>query len=427
MTTEIDRETLQDWLRDSRHRSLAVYADLEGAQLLGPRLTIVNPPLWEVGHLGWFQERWCLRYRGEDQALKPSVLADADQLYDSARVTHHTRWDLPLPTLEDTHRYLGDVLESVLERLEHGADDPQLRYFAQLATFHEDMHAEAFLYTRQTLAYRRPKLSAASEPVAGSAAGGDVEIAGGEFALGARPGTGFVFDNEKWAHPARVAPFRIARCAVANADFLAFVEADGYRRPELWSQPGWRWREQARAEHPVYWARRGDGWYQREFDQWLPLRRTAAVVFVNWFEAEAYCRYARRRLPTEAQWELAAGGAEKRAFPWGEAPPTPAHANLEAAMTRSAEVTAFAAGDTPQGLRQMFGNVWEWTQDWFAPYPGFARDPYKEYSEPWFGDHKVLRGGCFATRARLLRNTWRNFYKPDRRDVIAGFRTCAQE
>jgi iron(II)-dependent oxidoreductase len=100
-------------------------------------------------------------------------------------------------------------------------------------------------------------------------------------------------------------------------------------------------------------------------------------------------------------------------------------ANLYGAIGGCADVAAFPEGDSAWGCRQMFGNVWEWTADWFAPYPGFVPDPYKEYSVPWFGDHKVLRGGCYATRANLLRNTWRNFYTPDRRDVFAGFRTCA--
>ena len=152
-------------------------------------------------------------------------------------------------------------------------------------------------------------------------------------------------------------------------------------------------------------------------------------MHVNWYEAEAYCRWAGRRLPTEAEWEFAAAAAPgvngKRCYPWGDEEPLPRRANLFDTGVDNADVAAFADGDSAWGCRQMFGNVWEWTADWFKPYPGFTRDPYKEYSEPWFGDHKVLRGGCHATRAGLLRNTWRNFYTPDRRDVFAGFRTCA--
>jgi gamma-glutamyl hercynylcysteine S-oxide synthase len=426
---DISPGVLCDWLRDTRARSLALYGDLEGEQLLGPRLAIVNPPLWELGHLAWFQEHWCLRYRGEGRAPAPSLIDNADALYDSAIVAHDTRWDLPLLTWENTQRYLENVLERVLERLAREGDNPALRYFAQLAVHHEDMHGEAFLYTRQTLSYPRPELGAVTPEAvpATSAAAGDADIEGGTFHLGAPEQDGFVFDNEKWSHEVQVAPFRIARAAVSNADFLAWVEAAGYARREFWSDAGWAWREQANATQPLYWRKVDGAWQQREFDQWLPLREHAACVFVNWYEAQAYCRFAKRRLPSEAEWELAAAGLEKRRYPWGETAPTPRHANLDGAMTHTANVAAFAAGDTPQGLRQMFGNVWEWTEAWFAPYPGFVADPYKEYSQPWFGDHKVLRGGCFATRARLLRNTWRNFYTPDRRDVLAGFRTCAPD
>jgi iron(II)-dependent oxidoreductase len=198
----------------------------------------------------------------------------------------------------------------------------------------------------------------------------------------------------------------------------------------LWRDEGWAWRVKADAHLPLYWVRVGAAWHARRFDQVLPLALDAAVIHVNWHEAQAYCRWARRRLPSEAEWEFAAATApgepaRKRRYPWGDAPPTPQRANLYGAAGTTIEVKALPEGDSAWGVRQMFGNVWEWTADWFQPYPGFVRDPYKEYSEPWFGNHKVLRGGCYATRAGLLRNTWRNFYTPDRRDVLAGFRTCA--
>jgi gamma-glutamyl hercynylcysteine S-oxide synthase len=157
-------------------------------------------------------------------------------------------------------------------------------------------------------------------------------------------------------------------------------------------------------------------------------------MHVNWYEAEAYCNWAERRLPAEAEWEAAASAESApdgreittRYFPWGDDPPTPARANLDWQLPGLTEVGAFASGDSAIGCRQMLGNVWEWTADSFKPYPGFTVDPYKEYSKPWFGTHKVLRGGCWATRSLLIRNTWRNFYTPDRNDVWAGFRTCAR-
>ncbi len=415
---------LAEWVCDARRRTCALLTDLTPEQLLGPRLPHVNPLLWEAGHVAWFQEKWVLRHA----AGQPPIRADADALYDSSAVPHDTRWDLPLPSPEQTLRYLGQVRDRVLERLWQREPTPEERYFVLLSVFHEDMHEEAFAYTRQTLGYPPPAVGPADHP--GNGGGplpGDVEVPGGPFLLGATPDEPFVFDNEKWAHPVDLAAFRIARAPVTQAEFATFVEDGGYRRRELWSAEGWRWREAAEARHPVYWRREPGAWLRRDFRRWVALEPHRPALHVSWYEADAYCRWAGRRLPTEAEWEAAAarepGG--KRRFPWGRTPPTPAQANLDGRVPGCLDVGALPAGDSACGCRQMIGNVWEWTADDFGPYPGFVADPYREYSEPWFGTHKVLRGGCWATRARLLRNTWRNFYRPDRRDVWAGFRTCA--
>jgi iron(II)-dependent oxidoreductase len=281
-----------------------------------------------------------------------------------------------------------------------------------------------------------------TEALAAGPLPGDVEIPGGTYVLGARPniegtrrlgpsdvGDGFVFDNEKWAREVEIAPYRIARAPVTNIEFAAFVDANGYLDRSHWSDDGWSWRTSIDAAHPVYWHRGADRtWLLRRFRETVPLPPHEPVIHVNWHEAQAYCRWAGRRLPSEAEWELAASGYTKQRFPWGDSAPSPRVANLDLALGRPADVAAFPAGDSPFGCRQMIGNVWEWTSSRFAPYPGFVADPYKEYSEPWFASpHMVLRGGCFATRGRLLRNTWRNFYPPHRRDVLAGFRTCAAD
>ncbi len=419
-------------LVDARETLLALVADLTDAQLLGPRLRIVNPPLWEIGHVAWFQEKWTLRHlRG-----LPPGRTDADRLYDSAAVAHDTRWDLPLPDRPTTLALMQATLDRVLGYLRAEPLADAARYFHLLALFHEDMHAEALGYTRQTHGYAPPSLPVppAAEIPGGGPLPGDVAVPGGRFLLGAAPDDGFVFDNEKWAHPVAVAPFRIARAAVTNAEFAAFVDDGGYQQARWWSAAGWDWRERAGAAQPVYWQRGPDGWRVRRFDAWEPLAPHRPALHVNWYEAEAYCNWAGRRLPTEAEWEMAAaaepaaGGAwRKRRFPWGDEAPTPERANLDWRRGGTVDVGALPAGDSYFGCRQMVGNVWEWTASDFGPYPGFVVDPYKEYSEPWFGDHKVLRGGCWTTRGRLIRNTWRNFYQPDRRDVWAGFRTCARE
>ena len=423
-----DAAALCEMLQAARERTLVYANALQPAQWLGPYLPTVNPPLWELGHLAWFQEHWCLRYR-PDGSLAESMLQGADALYNSAIVPHAQRWKLPLPTMNLTLTYLRDVFDTVHQRITSEGATAHMSYFAQLTAFHEEMHNEAFDYTAQTLVYPSQKI-VKKQILAVSHCKEDAPIDGGRFMLGAHADGSFVFDNEKWAHDVFVQPYKMARTAVTNAEFAAFVDDAGYTRRELWGEDGWQWRAAADVTVPLYWKKQDGYWFMRRHDQWLALDAKAAVIHVNWFEAEAWCNWARRRLPTESEWELAAATApgniaQKRRYPWGDVPPTAAHANLYGVAAGTVDVNAFAEGDSAWGVRQLFGNAWEWTADWFKPYPGFVRDPYKEYSEPWFGNHKVLRGGCYTTRASLLRNTWRNFYTPDRRDVLAGFRTCA--
>src|SRR6266851_3993898 len=405
--------------------------DLSMRQLMGPMLPIVNPILWEIGHVGWFHEYWTLRHAHGDAPL----LERGDLLWNSSTVAHATRWDLDLPDRNGVFGYMTDVLERQVDRLGDGVEAPA-RYFYELSIRHEDMHVEALAYTRQTLGYPRPEGLGDPPARGGGAWPGDVEVPGGRWRLGSTPADGFVFDNEKWAHEVEVAPFRIAKAPVTNAEFAAFVDAGGYRRREFWSAAGWDWRERAGAERPVYWlAKDGGSWTWRRYREVEPLAPHAPVMFVNWFEAEAWCRWAKRRLPTETEWEVAAIGEatidgcrlaeRKRRWPWGDATPMREHANLGLACDGPLDVAACAAGDSAFGCRQMIGNVWEWTASDFVPFPGFAADPYEDYSQPWFNTRKVLRGGAFATSARIARPGYRNFFTPERNDVIAGFRACA--
>ena len=451
-------------MREFRARTLALVNDLDGAQLIGPRIAIVNPPLWEIGHVAWTQEFWALRHLGGE---KP-ILENGDRLYNSTDVAHDTRWELLLPSRESTLGYMNEVLERSIALIENCAElSADEFYFYWLTTFHEGMHAEALAYTRQTLGYAAPSFASKPERTNSSSASfaGDVAIPGGNFTIGATRDFPFVFDNEKWAHEADIKPFLIARAPVTNGEFLGFVEDGGYRQRRYWSDDGWQWLESGgapqleksfakffnktlnepveitafkeRLDHPVYWHPLDHGrWQQRVYDRLVLLNEDLPVVHVSWYEAEAYCNWAGRRLPTETEWEVAASaepaangkalGEYRRHYSWGDDAPSAELANLDWRAGGLVEVSAHAAGDSAFGCRQMIGNVWEWTADDFSPYPGFSADPYKEYSKPWFGTHKVLRGGCWATSSLLIRNSWRNFYTPDRRDVWAGFRTCAK-
>ncbi len=260
-------------------------------------------------------------------------------------------------------------------------------YFFELALYHEDMHAEALLMTLQSLGLPAPSCAPSVRIPPGE--GGDAVVPGGTLRMGAEHGDDahrFVFDNEKYAHDVDVAPFAIARRCVTQGEFAAFVDDGGYANPQLWDETGRAWLAAERRQRPAHWRRAHDGgWDVHRFDRWLPLEPMRAMQHVNAFEAQAWCTWANRRLPTEAEWEKAA----------------------------------------VDGLLATPGIVWEWTATPFRPYPGFAADPYQDYSAPWFDDHQVLRGGSWATRPRLVHARFRNFYQPHRHDAFAGFRTCA--
>src|SRR6185295_13355513 len=298
-------ETLSAQVSDARSRTLELMADLTDAQLLGPRLKIVNPMLWEAAHVAWFQELWGLRTAWK----QPPLHADADSLYNSSTVPHDVRWDLPLFPRGKVGAYLREVRDRILERLARAEPLPNEAYYLDLSVAHEDMHDEAFSYTRQTLELPPPPVSRPPRPTepAGPCEG-DVEVPGGAFLLGAPYGPGFIHDNEKWAHERRVEPFAIARAPVTQSELAAFTDDRGYLRRELWSDAGWAWREREQAQHPVYWRREGTGWLRRDFDRWVPLEPHLPVLHVCWHEAEAYCRWRGRRLPTELEWEVAAAG-----------------------------------------------------------------------------------------------------------------------
>ncbi len=434
--SQVAAPQLVQMVTDARERTLELVIDLADEQLIVPKMEIVNPFLWELGHAAFFYDVFLLRVLGSEKFL----LEGAENLYDSFKVDHDDRWGLPLPSRGKTLEYMRQVLESVVGRLDSHEPSATETYLYLLSVLHEDMHGEAFTYMRQTLEYPVPQVSMVhhtSNPVeiGSGPLPGDVEIPGATFQLGATPDLPFVFDNEKWAHPVELPPFRIARAPVTNAEFAEFVEDRGYLRRELWSHQGWIWRVKTGAQHPIYWKRAEKGWLRRQFDTLVPLEEHAPVIHVNWYEAEAYCTWAGRRLPTEAEWEMAAsaepapGGTgiteRKRRYPWGDEPPSPDRANLDSRFLGCVDVGAFPSGDSAFGCRQMIGNVWEWTASAFYPFPGFIVDsPYKEYSAPWFGYRKVSKGGSWASRSRLARNTYRNFFLPYRRDLFAGFRTC---
>ena len=417
----ITKTDLATQLDDARQRTLQLVDGLTVDQLMGQKgLATINPLPWEIGHVAYFHEYWCLRQRHQQDRLLP----DVDQLFDSIHIAHDTRWDLPFPVLPTIYDYMQQVTDRELSLLQDEPNTQDDLYLYRYALFHEDMHTEAFTYTRQTQAYPSPFALPLEQKAGAGAHLGDVKIPACSYLLGALPNNGFCFDNEKWGHRVDIDTFEIAKAPVSNAQYLEFVNDNGYQNPKYWDETGWQWRLQNQLEHPVYWRLENGTWMSRLFDQWLVLAPHRPVIHISWYEAKAWCRWAKRRLPTEAEWELAASGPDKQTFPWGETPPGPHTVNMDSHTIGCIDVGDLPKSDSPYGCRQMIGNVWEWTDTTFSPYPGFIPDMYADYSRPLFEITKVLRGGAWPTRSRMITNTWRNYYGAGRNDVFAGFRTC---
>lgn len=378
-------------LQDARNYTLALFDcfTVVGMDALDrvPSLPIVNPPLWELAHIAWFNELFLLREATTSNpatARRPSILAGSDNWFDSNSVPHRSRWTLNLPSPAALKAYCHDVLQRTLDQLSLVNHDDADLYRYRLILAHEDMHGEAFSYTLQTLGVAAPQRL--RDQIETTSPAAEIHFADATIALGSPPNQGFIFDNEKWAHPVHVPAFSIDSTLISNAQYTAFVEEGGYENPAFWAPAAHAWLSQHKRSAPRYWQYSAGEWRSEQFGIPVTLPPHEAVRHVNLYEAQAYCLWAGRRLPTEAEWEFAA-----------------------------------LSGNTAFG----WGDLWEWTSSPFEPYPGFAPDIYQEYSAPWFNTHQVLRGASFTTSPRMHAATYRNFYLPQRDDMFAGFRTCA--
>jgi iron(II)-dependent oxidoreductase len=379
---------LADALRDSRATTLARVTDLGGEAWRVPQQRGINPVAWELGHLAWFAEFWILRGphtlgdEGFIDATRPPRIVGPDGTFDSARLDHARRWNVALPLRDELIAILGEQLEACIAAIPATRHDADL-YFHRLALFHEDMHGEALAWMRAELQQPAPAGLATLVATTGEER---MSVDGGSVEIGRIDGdAGFSFDNELPTATVHLAPFEIDASPITAGRFARFVDAGGYDAAEFWPGAAGAWRAASSTSHPARWRRSADGWETRWFDRWLPIDSDAPVIHVNAWEAEAYCRWAKRRLPAAAEWEAA---AREPRFRWGH-------------------------------------SVWEWTADAFEPYRGFRPGPYRDYSLPWFSSHRELRGGSFATHARLHHPSYRNFFTPERYDIFAGFRTAS--
>jgi iron(II)-dependent oxidoreductase len=435
----VRRQNLRLQLDRQRAATLAILAPLDRNQLTRQHCTLLSPVVWDLGHIASYEREWAAKAAGAAGEPEESVVA---QLYDPILHPRSVRGSLPLVDPEHCLATLADARTAttgLLATADLESDDTLLRdgYVFSLIAQHEAQHSETILQSVQLL----PDLG---DVYVGRFAGEVDEasqvnvpafeecfIPGGPFTMGTDDRS-VAYDNERPAHVVELAPYWMDAVPVTNGVFLGFVEDGGYRRRSLWTAEGWRWLAESKAEHPSHWRRARDGsWTEHSFGRIESLNLARPVVHVSWYEADACARWLGKRLPTEAEWEKAAAWDLERAvprhYPWGDAPPDESRANLDQHAFAPAEVGSFPRGRSYFGCHQMLGDVWEWTSSDFLPYPGFRVFPYAEYSQVHFGSrYKVLRGGAWATPQIAIRNTFRNWDLPQRRQIFAGLR-CARD
>lgn len=430
-----DAEQLKDHvaaeLDRARQRSLGLTtAILDAEDLTRQHSPLMSPLVWDLAHVGNFEELWLLRETTGLEPMRPEI----DPLYDAFEHPRAERPSLPLLSPTETSDYVDLVRRKVLDTLDTVRFDPAQPLLAAgfvygMVLQHEHQHDETMLATHQLRRGETVLSTVDDEPVPrADDVRSEVLVPAGEFVMGTSTDP-WAYDNERPAHRVVLPSYWIDTTPVSVAAYRAFVEAGGYDDQRLWSDGGWEWRCRSGRRAPGFWVRDGRAWLRRRFGSVEPLPDEEPVQHVCWFEAEAYARWAGRRLPSEAEWEKAAAWdpatGRSRRFPWGDEPATPDRANLGQRRFRPAPVGSYPDGASAVGALQMLGDVWEWTATDFTGHPGFCTFPYPEYSEVFFGtDHKVLRGGSWATDPSAARNTFRNWDYPVRRQIFAGFRTA---
>ncbi|NUK35398.1 ergothioneine biosynthesis protein EgtB [Streptomyces lunaelactis] len=427
MTDDLRRRAL-DALTTARSRTATLTSCVDDHELTAQHSPLMSPLVWDLAHIGNQEEQWLLRTVAGREALRPEI----DSVYDAFEHPRALRPTLPLLAPAEARAYASDVRGRVLDVLDRtpleGGPLVDAGFAFGMIAQHEQQHDETMLITHQLR--KGPAALTAPEPPAGGAKGlpAEVLVPGGPFTMGTSTEP-WALDNERPAHQRLVPAFHIDTVPVTCGAYQAFIEDGGYTDRRWWAAEGWDQIRRHDIAAPLFWRREGGQWLRRRFGVTEPVPADEPVLHVSWYEADAYARWAGRRLPTEAEWEKAArhdpDADRSRRFPWGDADPGPSQANLGQRHLRPAPAGSYPEGESPLGVRQLIGDVWEWTSSDFLPYPGFAPFPYREYSEVFFGGaHKVLRGGSFAVDAVACRGTFRNWDLPVRRQIFSGFRTA---
>lgn len=426
------RADLADALDAARNQTRRLLEPLDARDLSAQHSELMSPLVWDLAHIGWYEELWLLRELGAETTDRSSF----DEIYDAFGNPRSERPELPLLDPEAAWRYCDEVRARVLEHLEHLELDngnPLLDggFVYGLVAQHELQHNETMLQTLQLRSdpYPLAARSADAETSRARPRVSEARFDGGDVTIGSvHP---WSYDNERPPTTVTLSPFAIDVLPVTNAQFAEFIGDGGYESEDLWQAAGWDFIRSESLGAPLGWARDAAGALTRRRLGYVePLAADEPVQHVSWFEADAYARWAGKRLPTEREWETAAAWnpSEGRAstYPWGDRF-EPGRANVGIETFRPTAAGGLPAGASPLGCEQMTGDVWEWTSSDFEAYDGFEAFPYPEYSEVFFGsDYKTLRGGSWATSPSVARASFRNWDYPIRRQLFVGFR-CARD
>ncbi|MEP7326703.1 MAG: ergothioneine biosynthesis protein EgtB [Gemmatimonadota bacterium] len=437
---KLSQELFSRILEEVRTRTLLLVSPMTEDDLRIQHNPLMSPVVWDLGHIAHFEDVWLV----QNIESGGSGSEGLSGIFDPFSNPRAVRGGLPLPTIEDCLRLLAEVRERTLQKLAEvdlDSDQPLLQdgYVYRMVAQHEYQHNETILQTlqlKQGEPYHPPRRVPLPPPQALGAEsacdplGNMVRFPGGIVEIGTDD-RAEAYDNERPLHRQRIRPFWIDQAPVTNGRYLQFIEAGGYDHRDFWSDEGWAWKTKENLGAPLYWSREGEEWHTRYMDRSTAIEPEVPVCHVCYYEAEAFARFADKRLPTEFEWEAAASwdpaAGGKRNYPWGNEAPAPGLANLDQLAFEPAPVGAYPENVSPIGCYGMIGDVWEWTSSDFSGYPGYASFPYKEYSEVFFGpEYKVLRGGSWATRPGAIRNTFRNWDYPIRRQIFSGFR-CARD
>ena len=446
---ELPTTSIGDFYQSVRARTMDIVAPLEIEDYVIQTAEFMSPPRWHIGHTSWFFETVLQKFQPGYKTYREDFLFFFNSYYEGfgPRIERPKRGTRSRPTVAETRKYRAHIDEQMarfIEQLSHRDDGEEILRIIRLGLEHEMQHQELLVYDIKHLLCDQFDAAMRPAPRSIESVSGMVEIEGGLFELGYGSGicvppmthaqdapATFAWDNEKPVHKVWLEDFSIDRVPVSVGDYLEFINAGGYKDFRWWHSAGWEKVNTERWQAPLYWEQHDDEWMIRDF---TGLHRATdktnePVSHVSFLEASAYAKWAGKRLPTEAEWEKAATASSssntKQNFPWGHAQPDELRANLfENGLWSVSPIGAFPAGQTANGCHQMIGDVWEWTTSDYVPYPGFESD-FDEYNDKWFVGQKVLRGGSFATPQIHIRSTYRNFFYPHERWMIAGFR-CAK-